>query len=99
MKTPTSSGTMRLGGQVCKSDEELWPARLRKTEIVERHRHRYEVNNQPLAELEAKGLVVCGPSAGDEFLRMIELLNLEYPWFTGCQWLNQVCAMPTPLPS
>jgi CTP synthase len=59
-------GTMRLGGQVCKLSEgslarEIYGA----PEITERHRHRYEVNNILLAQLEEKGLKVSGRAPGD----------------------------------
>ena len=48
---------MRLGGQVCKACRRFARARSHgKAEIVERHRHRYEVNNVLLGQLEEKGL-------------------------------------------
>ncbi|MCP2802761.1 gamma-glutamyl-gamma-aminobutyrate hydrolase family protein, partial [Salmonella enterica subsp. enterica serovar Typhimurium] len=54
--------------------------------IVERHRHRYEVNNQYLAQLEKVGLRVSGRSqdATDPLCEMIELP--DHPWFVACQF-------------
>jgi CTP synthase len=67
-------GTMRLGGQVCKLAEgslarEIYGA----AEITERHRHRYEVNNTLLAQLEEKGLIVSGRAPGTDLCEMVEL--------------------------
>jgi CTP synthase len=67
-------GTMRLGGQVCKLGEgTLARAIYGKPEIVERHRHRYEVNNGLLAKLEAAGLKVAGRAPGTDLCEMVEL--------------------------
>ena len=88
-------GTMRLGGQVCKLGEESLAREIYgKTEIVERHRHRYEVNNQLLAELEAKGLVVSGRAPGTNLCEMIELPKSEHPWFIGCQFHPEFTSSP-----
>lgn len=86
-------GTMRLGGQVCK----LVPGTLTrklygKDEIVERHRHRYEVNNTLLPKLEAAGLKVSGWSVQDHLVEMIELPS--HPWFVGCQFHPEFTSTP-----
>jgi CTP synthase (UTP-ammonia lyase) len=65
---------MRLGGQVCKLAEgslarEIYGA----PEVTERHRHRYEVNNTLLAQLEEKGLIVSGRAPGTDLCEMVEL--------------------------
>ncbi len=85
-------GTMRLGGQVCC----LVPATLAekiygKKEIIERHRHRYEINNQLVAKLEAAGLRISGRSA-DDLVEMVELPN--HPWFIGCQFHPEFKSTP-----
>jgi len=86
-------GSMRLGGQVC----HLQPGSLTqtvygKTDIVERHRHRYEVNNELLPKLEAAGLKVSGRSADGQLVEMIELPN--HPWFIGCQFHPEFTSTP-----
>ncbi|HEX5393511.1 MAG TPA: CTP synthase, partial [Rhodocyclaceae bacterium] len=86
-------GTMRLGGQVCKLKEgtlarEVYGA----AEITERHRHRYEVNNTLLAELEEKGLRVAGRAPGTDLCEMVELP--DHPWFVGCQFHPEFTSNP-----
>jgi CTP synthase len=86
-------GTMRLGGQVCKLKEgslarEIYGA----AEITERHRHRYEVNNMLLAELEEKGLRVAGRAPGTDLCEMVELP--DHPWFVGCQFHPEFTSNP-----
>jgi len=67
-------GTVRLGGQPCElKDGTLARDVYGAASIVERHRHRYEVNNTLLAELEAKGLVVAGRAPGTDLCEMVEL--------------------------
>jgi CTP synthase len=67
-------GTMRLGAQVCKLAEGSLAREIYgKPEITERHRHRYEVNNTLLAQLEEKGLIVAGRAPGTDLCEMVEL--------------------------
>ena len=78
-------GTMRLGEQTCvlrpgTHAAELYNARVAK----ERHRHRYEVNNNYVASLEEHGMVVSGRSEDGELVEMIELP--DHPWFVACQF-------------
>ena len=88
-------GTMRLGGQVCKlGDGSLAREIYGKPEIVERHRHRYEVNNTLLGELEAKGLVVSGRAPGTDLCEMVELPREQHPWFVGCQFHPEFTSSP-----
>jgi len=88
-------GTMRLGGQVCTLHEGTLAREIYgKAEVVERHRHRYEVNNQLLVELEAKGLVVSGRAPGTDLCEMIELPKAEHPWFVGCQFHPEFTSSP-----
>jgi CTP synthase len=91
-------GTMRLGGQRCLLGEgTLVRAIYGHAEIVERHRHRYEVNNTLLGELEAKGLIVGGRAPGTELCEMIELPKQganAHPWFVGCQFHPEFTSSP-----
>jgi CTP synthase len=88
-------GTMRLGGQVCKLAEGSLTRRIYgQPEIMERHRHRYEVNNTLLSQLEAKGLVVSGRAPGTELCEMIELPQDKHPWFVGCQFHPEFTSNP-----
>ncbi len=88
-------GSMRLGGQVCKLGEgSLAQAIYGKPEIVERHRHRYEVNNGLLARLEAAGLKVSGRAPGTDLCEMVELPRDVHPWFVGCQFHPEFTSNP-----
>ena len=88
-------GTMRLGGQVCRLvDGTLAREIYGKGEIVERHRHRYEVNNVLLSELEAKGLIVSGRAPVTDLCEMIELPRSVHPWFVGCQFHPEFTSSP-----
>lgn len=86
-------GTMRLGGQVCQLAEGSLARKIYAApEIVERHRHRYEVNNTLLAQLEEKGLRVSGRAPGTDLCEMIELP--EHPWFVACQFHPEFTSNP-----
>ena len=86
-------GTMRLGAQVCK----LVPGTVSRRaygseEISERHRHRYEFNNNYLEELQKAGLVISGLSVDNELVEMVELS--DHPWFLGCQFHPEFTSQP-----
>ena len=86
-------GTMRLGGQVCKLDaNSLARSVYGSDEITERHRHRYEVNNALLPQLQQAGLKVSGLSASDGLCEMVELP--DHPWFIGCQFHPEFTSTP-----
>jgi CTP synthase len=86
-------GTMRLGGQLCRlTPGSLTQKMYGKTEIIERHRHRYEVNNTLLPAIEAAGLKVSGRSDTGNLVEMIELPN--HPWFIGCQFHPEFTSTP-----
>ncbi|MBV9575827.1 MAG: CTP synthase [Gammaproteobacteria bacterium] len=86
-------GTMRLGGQVCHLRKDSLAQQLYGKEvIIERHRHRYEVNNNLLPLIEKAGLVVSGRSAQDNLVEIIELPN--HPWFIGCQFHPEFTSTP-----
>ncbi len=92
--TSDLGGTMRLGGQSCLLAEDSNARRVYGVpQIVERHRHRYEVNNIYLPPLEVAGLKVSGRSAdGKGLCEMIELPN--HPWFIGCQFHPEFTSTP-----
>ncbi|MGO9444544.1 MAG: CTP synthase [Thiobacillaceae bacterium] len=88
-------GTMRLGGQVCSlKDGSLVRQVYGQPEITERHRHRYEVNNTLLSQLEERGLVVSGRAPGTDLCEMIELPRTVHPWFVGCQFHPEFTSNP-----
>ncbi|QEL64812.1 CTP synthase [Oryzomicrobium terrae] len=88
-------GTMRLGGQLCHLKEGSLARKIYgKADVTERHRHRYEVNNTLLAELEAKGLVVSGRAPGTDLCEMVELPTDQHPWFVGCQFHPEFTSNP-----
>ena len=86
-------GTMRLGGQHCRLAagtlvEDMYGA----PEIVERHRHRYEFNNNYKETLERHGLVVAGMSADGKLVEIVELAR--HPWIVGCQFHPEFNSTP-----
>ncbi|MCX8145567.1 MAG: CTP synthase [Azovibrio sp.] len=88
-------GTMRLGGQVCRLKEGTKARDIYgQAEIVERHRHRYEVNNTLLSRLEEKGLIVSGRAPGTDLCEMIELPDAVHPWFVACQFHPEFTSNP-----
>ncbi len=77
-------GTMRLGGYACHLKEGTLARKLyQQPSVIERHRHRYEVNNELVPQLEEKGLVISGRSQDNSLVEMIELP--DHPWFIACQ--------------
>ncbi len=86
-------GTMRLGGQACQLTKDSLARKVYGSDtIVERHRHRYEVNNTLLAQIEAAGLKVSGRSDQGNLVEMIELP--DHPWFIGCQFHPEFTSSP-----
>ena len=86
-------GTMRLGGQQCKLVAGTLAHQLYgQDEIVERHRHRYEVNGELIDRLTASGLIISGRSIDGRLVEMIELP--EHRWFLGCQFHPEFTSNP-----
>ncbi len=86
-------GTMRLGGQQCLLKERSLVREVYGVDsIVERHRHRYEVNNAYVAKLEAAGMRFSGHSPDHALVEMIELPG--HPWFVGCQFHPEFTSSP-----
>ena len=86
-------GTMRLGGQPCHL---LEGSRVRelygKETIIERHRHRYEFNNNYRDALSEKGLVFAGLSEDRSLIEVVELP--DHPWFVACQFHPEFTSTP-----
>jgi CTP synthase len=86
-------GTMRLGGQECRlEDNSIVKACYKQDVIVERHRHRYEVNNNYVARLEQNGLRVTGKSMDGNLMEVIEVT--DHPWFLSCQFHPEFTSTP-----
>ncbi|CAO1659909.1 CTP synthase [Halomonas sp. NYA30] len=86
-------GTMRLGGQVCHLETGTKAREAYGSdEIVERHRHRFEVNNQFIDELEKAGLVISGKSVDQSLVEVIELA--DHPWYVACQFHPEFTSTP-----
>jgi len=86
-------GTMRLGSQQCQLTENSLVQKLYGSDtIVERHRHRYEVNNMLLKQIEAAGLRVAGRSGDDQLVEIIELP--DHPWYVACQFHPEFTSTP-----
>ncbi|MFL6622042.1 MAG: CTP synthase [Sulfurifustis sp.] len=86
-------GTMRLGGQECKllpgtRTRELYG----RDTIVERHRHRYEFNNNYREQLQSRGLVIAGTSIDGTLVEVSELK--DHPWFIGVQFHPEFTSTP-----
>ncbi len=87
-------GTMRLGKYPCKllSGSKAFELYDEQPLISERHRHRYEVNNDYRDRLEAAGVVFCGRSPDNRIVEMMELPN--HPWFMGAQFHPEFKSRP-----
>jgi CTP synthase len=86
-------GSMRLGGQTCllvegSKSRELYDAES----VVERHRHRYEVNNNYIETLQDVGLKIAGWSEDHTLVEMIEIP--DHPWFVACQFHPEFTSRP-----
>jgi CTP synthase len=86
-------GTMRLGAWPCKLEPgSLAHKAYGKTEISERHRHRYEFNREYEKTLTAAGLRITGRTPDDNYVEIIEAPN--HPWFLGCQFHPEFKSKP-----
>jgi CTP synthase len=85
-------GTMRLGAQKCPVDEGTLAFSIYGSEVNERHRHRYEVNNIYLPQLEAKGYRVSAHTPTENLPEMMELPS--HPFFVGVQFHPEFTSTP-----
>ena len=89
----TKGGTMRLGSYSCIITEGSLAHQIYgKTEICERHRHRYEVNNSYIEQIEAAGIRASGINADTGLIEIIELPN--HPFFIGVQFHPELKSAP-----
>jgi len=86
-------GTMRLGAYPCVIEEETCAfAAYGEKEIRERHRHRYEFNNDYLERFREGGLVVSGFSPDKSLVEIVEVA--DHPWFLACQFHPEFTSNP-----
>lgn len=86
-------GTMRLGVYPCKLDEETKAYDCYKDEVIyERHRHRYEFNNEYKKEIIENGMTIAGTSPDG---RLVEIVEIEdHPWFVAAQFHPELKSRP-----
>lgn len=87
-------GTMRLGAQKCPIKEGTLAAAIYGSEVNERHRHRYEVNNTYVPKLEAAGLVIAARTPSENLPEIMELPQSVHPWFVGVQFHPEFTSNP-----
>jgi CTP synthase len=86
-------GTMRLGGYPCKLKKDSHSgAAYKKTEIIERHRHRYEFNNKYREDFKKVGAIFTGTSPDDSLVEIVELEG--HPWYVGVQFHPEFQSKP-----
>ena len=84
---------MRLGAEECRLTIGSKVAKIYGTDIVtERHRHRWEFNNDYLTQLSNAGLKVAGRSIDETLVEVIEVG--DHPWFVGCQFHPEFTSTP-----
>jgi len=87
-------GTMRLGSQKCPIKPGTMAAQIYGSEVNERHRHRYEVNNGYVDQLEVAGMVISARTPSEELPEMMELPQAMHPWFFGVQFHPEFTSTP-----
>jgi CTP synthase len=86
-------GTMRLGAQPANLETGSLARKIYGTDVInERHRHRYEVNNQYIQRLKDKGLRLAGITQREQLCEMVELP--AHPWFVACQFHPEFTSTP-----
>ena len=91
--TSDLGGTMRLGAQECLLSGDSITRSLYNQDIInERHRHRYEVNNNYIDDLSASGLNIVGKSKDKNLVEVVELV--DHPWFVACQFHPEFTSNP-----
>jgi CTP synthase len=98
-KITNKGGTMRLGSYPCHvtADTNAWEI-YKKKEITERHRHRYEFNNEYLQDFEKAGMTASGINPEGGLVEIVEIK--DHPWFVGVQFhpeYKSTVANPHPL--
>ena len=86
-------GTMRMGEQECKLSEDSLSAKIYgASSVKERHRHRYEVNNKYVPELQKAGMRIAGKSMNESLVEIIEIE--DHPWFVASQFHPEFTSTP-----
>jgi len=89
----TKGGTMRLGAYPCiLQDDSLAVKLYGRKKILERHRHRYEFNNEYVERFTEKGMALSGRSPDGKLVEIVELK--DHPWFLGCQFHPEFKSRP-----
>lgn len=92
-------GTMRLGSWKCEIKKDSLASKIYKSDIIEeRHRHRYEFNNNYLEQFEAAGMIATGVNPDTGLVEIVEVPS--HPWFMGVQYhpeYKSTVANPHPL--
>lgn len=92
-RVKTMGATMRLGAYPCKLDKKSTAyAAYKKEKITERHRHRYEFNNEYKETMESKGLTFSGLNVKRGLVEVVEIK--EHKWFVGCQFHPEFKSKP-----
>ncbi len=88
-------GTMRLGAYPCRLTESTISREAYGKELIyERHRHRYEFNNEYRNKMTENGLVIAGLSPDEKLVEIVELKKEEHPWFVGVQFHPEFKSRP-----
>ncbi|WP_250277164.1 CTP synthase [[Clostridium] colinum] len=88
-------GTMRLGAYPCKLLKDTLSFDSYKDELIyERHRHRYEFNNEYRNAMIEKGLIIAGVSPDEKLVEIVELKKEVHPWFVGVQFHPELKSRP-----
>lgn len=87
-------GTMRLGSQKCPVKPNTLAHSIYGSEVNERHRHRYEVNNIYAPKLENAGMIISARTPNEDLPEMMELPKTMHPWFFGVQFHPEFTSTP-----
>jgi CTP synthase len=87
-------GTMRLGSQRVPVQPGTKAAQIYGMEVNERHRHRYEVNNHYVPQLEKAGMIISARTPSENLPEMMELPSSMHPWFVGVQFHPEFTSTP-----
>jgi CTP synthase len=85
---------MRLGAQRCPIKAGTLAAKIYGTEVNERHRHRYEVNNYYVPALEKVGMIISARTPSENLPEIMELPQSLHPWFVGVQFHPEFTSTP-----
>ena len=99
LKVINKGGTMRLGAYPCKVTPDTFTAAAyfgenAISEISERHRHRFEFNNNYREIFSKNGMVIAGALPDNSLVEIVELEKNLHPWFVGCQFHPELKSRP-----